>query len=238
MKFLLHKIALAIFFMVITSCVSLPPQIQQSWANKWYLVKSGDTLYSIAWRYGLDYKQLASWNRINIKSIIKPGQRLKLFQPGSIATASIKSSVPSKATESPARTETGQSPVTSAETSRWLWPANGIILNSFSASKPDRRGIDIAGKLGQPVHATADGKVVYSGNGLSGYGNLIIIKHSDTFLSAYAYCQKRFVKEGMWVRAGMVIANMGQHKTTMARLHFEIRKNGAPVDPLKYLPKR
>jgi lipoprotein NlpD len=121
---------------------------------------------------------------------------------------------------------------------QWRWPTEGKVLNTFALDKLDQRGIDIAGNLGQPVHAVADGKVVYSGNGLAGYGNLIIIKHSDTYLSAYAYNQQRLVNEGMKVKAGKVISKMGRSSNGSIRLHFEIRKNGKPVDPLKYLPKR
>ncbi|MFT5225877.1 MAG: lipoprotein NlpD, partial [Polaribacter sp.] len=99
-------------------------------------------------------------------------------------------------------------------------------------------GIDIAGQLGQDVRATAAGKVVYSGNSLIGYGNLIIIKHNETYLSAYAYCKERLVNEGTVVQAGAIIAKMGQHKNKLARLHFEIRKDGKPVDPVKYLPNK
>jgi len=232
MKPFVRLIFLTLTLSILASCASL--------RDSSYQVKPGDTLYSIAWRYGLDYKQLAAWNRIAVHSIIKPGQRLKLYQPGGAEPGPSKtvSSTSAQATISKLPTKNSKAVVTNAGASRWLWPANGTILNTFSASKLDRRGIDIAGKLGQSVYATADGKVVYSGNGLSGYGNLIIIKHSDTYLSAYAYCQRRFVKEGAQVKAGMVIAKMGQHKTKTARLHFEIRKNGEPVNPLKYLPKR
>ena len=119
----------------------------------------------------------------------------------------------------------------------WLWPTDGSPLNTFLASQLDRRGIDIAGEAGQPVRAVADGRVVYSGNGLAGYGNLIIIKHSDTYLSAYAYCQERLVQEGETVKAGHLVAKMGLHDN-QAKLHFEIRRNGKPVDPMKYLPDR
>jgi len=177
MKPLLQPISLIIILSVLASCASLPPPTQKTSAGSWYQVKSGDTLYSIAWRYGLDYKKLAGWNRIAVNSIIKPGQRLQLFQLGSIKIAQ-PATVPSKATQaskSKPRTEGAQPAVTSADSSRWIWPVSGIVLNTFSASKLDRRGIDIAGKLGQPVYAMAAGTVVYSGNGLSGYGNLIII---------------------------------------------------------------
>jgi len=118
-----------------------------------------------------------------------------------------------------------------------LWPTGGRLLSTFLASDIGRRGIDIGGTLGQDVRAVADGRVVYSGNGLAGYGNLIIIKHSDIYLSAYAHCQERLVQEGNTVKAGTVVARMGQKDET-AKLYFEIRRNGKPVDPLKYLPKR
>ncbi len=240
MKPLFQLISLVIILSVLVSCASTYSSPQKTSTGSWYQVKSGDTLYSIAWRYDLDYKKLADWNRIAINSIIKPGQQLKLFQPGSVTRSKPATAVSktAQATETKVLVKSTKPTVTSVQPSRWLWPASGIVLNTFSASKLGQRGINIAGKLGQPVYATADGKVVYSGNGLSGYGNLIIIKHSDTYLSAYAYSQQRLVKEGMMVKAGAVIAKMGRHKTAMARLHFEIRKNGEPVDPLKYLPKR
>ena len=232
MKYLFKPIFLVTICLSLASCVS--------YQGSTYNVRAGDTLYSIAWRYGLDYKQLASWNRIAVNSIIKPGQELKLYQPNSVSTAPMAegSSTAARTTTAKKTAKNTQATVTRVDTSKWLWPVNGTIMNTFSASKPDRRGIDIAGKLGQSVRATGDGKVVYSGNGLSGYGNLIIIKHNDTYLSAYAYCRKRFVNEGKQVKAGTIIAEMGQHNTKTARLHFEIRKNGLPVDPLNYLPKR
>jgi lipoprotein NlpD len=199
------------------------------------MVKKSDTLYSIAWRYGLDYKQLARWNRIDINQPIHPGQRLRLLKPDSgIAVDSKTRSTAAGSTKS----TTGSSPASvSRDPGQWIWPTSGKPLNTFLASRLDRRGIDIAGKAGQAVRAVADGKVVYSGNGLAGYGNLIIIKHSDTYLSAYAYCQERLVQEGAAVTAGKIVAKMGQ-KDNQAKLHFEIRRNGKPVDPMKYLPNR
>ena len=121
---------------------------------------------------------------------------------------------------------------------KWIWPVKGKLLNTFSMTQLDRRGIDIGGRLGQTVRATAAGKVVYSGNGLVGYGNLIIIKHNETYLSAYAYCKERLVNEGRIVKAGAIIAKMGLHKNKLAKLHFEIRKNGKSVDPMNYLPNK
>ena len=119
----------------------------------------------------------------------------------------------------------------------WQWPTNGKLLNRFSYGDLNRRGIDIAGKIGQPVYAVADGRVVYSGTGLADYGNLIIVKHNSTFLSAYAFNRSRLVKEGMQVKSGSKIALMGRGKDDQPMLHFQIRKKGKPVDPLQYLPE-
>jgi lipoprotein NlpD len=242
-------IATAVVVMLLVSCVTVNPPTYVSRGSGWYTVKRSDTLYSIAWRYGLDYKQLARWNKIDLKAPIHPGQRLRLLNPGNQAVAS------SSAQKSSSKTNTRSKPkpkfkpkskVTATSKNdqsskrhpvKWIWPTQGKPLNTFLVSKLDRRGIDIAGKSGQPVRAVADGKVVYSGNGLVGYGNLIIIKHSETYLSAYAYCQERLVEEGTLVKAGKVIAKMGR-RDNIAKLHFEIRRNGKPVDPMKYLPNQ
>ena len=237
-------IAVALTVMMLISCVTVNPPTRVSRGPGWYTVKKSDTLYSIAWRYGLDYKQLARWNEIDFNAPIHPGQRLRLIQPrgttvaGSTSGKSSSSSPTSRSSnKSVASTDSDDSASVNRDPDKWLWPTDGVPLNTFLASQLDRRGIDIAGKLGQPVRAVADGKVVYSGNGLAGYGNLIIIKHSDTYLSAYAYCQKRLVQEGVAVKAGKVVAKMGRRDNT-AQLHFEIRRNGKPVDPMKYLPNR
>ncbi len=235
-----HLLLLLTAFLLV-SCVS-PKAVNQRIVSKgMYLVKPTDTLYSIAWRYGLDYKELARWNKIAINSTIYPGQRLILIEPDGTG----KQTIPTKQTTSTTSVPTSQPSVSKPATTtagsnpkRWLWPTSGRLLSTFSAQKLDRRGIDIGGKLGQAIYAVADGRVVYSGNGLAGYGNLIIIKHSDMYLSAYAYSKERLVSEGMKVKAGMKIAKMGQHKTRTARLHFQIRKNGKPVNPEKFLPKR
>ncbi len=126
----------------------------------------------------------------------------------------------------------------SGDPSAWLWPVDGRILSNFKANDPSRKGIDIGGKEGQPVVASAAGEVVYSGSGLIGYGELVIIKHNERLLSAYAHNQKRLVKEGQKVSAGERIADMGKNDRNQAMLHFEIRLNGNPQDPLKYLPSR
>jgi len=213
----------------------------------WYTVKLSDTLYSIAWRYGLDSQQLANWNQIGLNEPIYPGQRLRLLKPHNQATPAISTGAvveatvnkPSSSAVSSSKPAQGNSSQQAAlaDPGKWIWPTVGKPLNTFLASRLDRRGIDIAGKQGQAVLAVAAGKVVYSGNGLAGYGNLIIIKHSETYLSAYAYCEQRLVEEGMSVKAGKKVATMGS-KDNIAQLHFEIRRNGKPVDPLKYLPRQ
>jgi lipoprotein NlpD len=119
----------------------------------------------------------------------------------------------------------------------WSWPVNGKVLAGFGDNQ-NAKGMDIAGKIGQPVKAAAPGKVVYSGSGLRGYGKLIIIKHNKTFLSAYAHNNQIMVKEGQVVAKGYKIAEMGDSDTDQAKLHFEIRQLGKPVDPLKYLPQQ
>jgi lipoprotein NlpD len=143
-------------------------------------------------------------------------------------TAAIGTQAPSGATYS----------TPAGDPSRWLWPTDGRLISSFKANDPARKGIDIGGKPGQAVVASADGQVVYSGSGLLGYGELIIIKHSDRMLSAYAHNSKRLVSEGQQVTAGNRIAEMGTNDRNQAELHFEIRVNGSPQDPLKYLPQR
>ncbi|VAW78987.1 Murein hydrolase activator NlpD [hydrothermal vent metagenome] len=118
----------------------------------------------------------------------------------------------------------------------WAWPLKGPLLKRFKANSSGKKGIDIGGKSGTPVRAAADGKIVYSGSGLGGYGRLIIVKHNNDFLSAYAHNRKLLAQEGEWVKQGQVIAQMGSSGTDRTRLHFEIRKRGQPVDPLRYLP--
>ncbi|MGE6302498.1 murein hydrolase activator NlpD [Serratia liquefaciens] len=126
----------------------------------------------------------------------------------------------------------------SAPVSTWRWPTDGKIIDNFSSSEGGNKGVDIAGSRGQPIFATADGRVVYAGNALRGYGNLIIIKHNDDYLSAYAHNDTMLVREQQEVKAGQKIATMGSTGTSSVRLHFEIRYKGKSVNPLRYLPQR
>ncbi|HED40543.1 MAG TPA: LysM peptidoglycan-binding domain-containing protein [Chromatiales bacterium] len=214
-----------------------------------YKVQQGDTLYSIGWRYGKDPKQIAEWNNLKAPYIIHEGQMLRIAPPPDQANPATIEAVRSReatATVAGRQRSTGSStpPQKSPPTSVgmgpivWGWPAEGVLISTFSAKKLGRNGIDIGGKMGTPVRAAARGKVVYSGNGLSSYGNLLIIKHNESFLSAYAHNDRLLVKEGELVKQGQKIASMGATGSERVMLHFEIRYNGKPVDPQRYLPKR
>jgi lipoprotein NlpD len=268
-----------------------------------YTVAKGDTLYSIAFRNGVDFRDLASWNHIDSPYTIWPGQQLQLgpangkppaaaahaaptvataakppvpahtttsapeTQPGSTATAAAASPATApgpthSAALAPAANTTPVVPVAgaSAETAsntpppapptpaaaggtrsnggvNWRWPADGSLIKRFQSGDAIP-GIEIAGKTGDPVRAAADGVVVYSGNGLVGYGELVIVKHNDSYLSAYGHNSKRLVKEGQRVTAGQQIAEMGSTGASRDELQFQIRKDGNPVDPMGYLPSR
>lgn len=226
-------------------------------------VARGDTLYSIAWESGRDYKDLAAWNKIPPPYTIKLGQQIRLYPPGAdkasakktetqAAPAPKPTSKPATAPKEPAPkpksaptpAKTGPTDTTTAsvqkpssqEFGHWVWPVKGKILNAFSETGGNK-GLDIAGTRNQPVAAAANGRVVYQGSGLRGYGQLIIVKHNDDFLSAYAHNDKIHVKEGDLVKRGQKIAEMGSTGTDLVKLHFEIRRHGVPVDPLRYLPK-
>ncbi len=236
---MLKVFALSLLLLSMSGCTALKTQSLKG--PGWYQVKPTDTLYSIAWRYGLDFRELAQWNGLSEPFVLHPGQQLTLLKPAQVPqTGNVKTA---KAAPEPERGDSKESKVVAKPLTpsynraiRWHWPLRGKILNRFASASLDRRGIDIAGKIGQPVKAVADGKVVYSGTGLSGYGNLIIIKHDNIYLSAYAYNSKRLVVEGKRVKAGDIIAEVGLGKNRMPMLHFQIRKQGKPVDPMKYLP--
>jgi lipoprotein NlpD len=225
----------------------LKPQVE-------HRVVKGETLYSIAFRYGVDYRSLAKVNDINPPYQILIGQKLTIIpQANSPATAIIQVSEPEKSTPvkvtgrvvptTGSTTQPQSSKVVKKGTSYssnrklfWSWPVQGKVITTFSP-KDHRKGIDIRGKVGTPIVAADDGDVVYSGNGLLGYGNLIIIRHNSSYLSAYGHNRKLLVKEGASVKKGENIAEMGTTRKKGAVLHFEIRRNGKPVDPLGYLPR-
>lgn len=211
------------------------------------VVQKGDTLFSIAQKQGLTHSQLARWNALYPPYALAVGQTLRLTPPTDRYTASSKPVIvtPGK-TMAPGVTAptidkravpaADSVPFKYTAVASWHWPVRGQIIKTFDGSDTARKGIAIAGKSGQPVLAAAGGRVVYSGNGLISYGNLIIIKHDDNFLSAYAHNQELLVAEGDEVRADQLIARMGENNGR-AQLHFEIRKNGKPVNPLQYLPR-
>ncbi len=205
-----------------------------------YTVKPGDTLYSIAWRYGLDYHDLAAWNGIGPGYLIKPGQTLVLAEPASaLAHTAAAASSPSRAAGSASiASEPMPDFIPPSGSIRWVWPAQGAIIRMYHARNPFAKGIDISGVQGQDIYAAAAGKVVYTGSGIIGYGKLIIIKNSGQFLSAYADNAEMLVREGDIVQAGERIASMGLGRDGHPELHFEIRYNGKPVNPLSYLPRR
>ncbi len=214
-------------------------------------VRAGDTLYSIAWESGRDYRELAAWNNITPPYVIKVGQVLHLYPPKTARPASPEPKPPATAAKPEANREktARKKPVAAPEKAKsektsgkpatakfgpWAWPSDGALIERFGPTK----GIGIAGKKGQPVHAAAPGTVVYRGSGLRGYGELIIIKHDADFLSAYAHNDRILVKEGNVIRRGQKIAEMGSSGTDRVKLHFEIRYRGTPVDPIAYLPKK
>ena len=239
-----------------------------------HVVRKGETLYSISWRYGLDYREVAAWNGLPPPYVIREGQRLRLTPPTGrrsvSSTGSLRRSVPAETTaaagaagrgaagtaSSPAVEGGERDPAkgvarkdTRKDTSEvsgstrapdWTWPARGRLIGRFARGEPGRKGIDIAGAPGTPVRAAAAGRVVYSGNGIPRYGNLLIIKHNDKYLSAYAHNRRLLVQEGAVVKRGQQIAEMGRSGTGVSQvmLHFEIRVDGEPVDPLAYLPPR
>lgn len=221
---------------LLAGCTGLPPGYSSAGL---YRVKPGDTLYSIAFRYGLDYKSLAQINGIGPPYTIFVDQTIKLRGSAKMPEQDGGPSVATTRTRPPAQSTRPQPVIKapSAPVSAWRWPLQGDVIKPFSLKQPANKGIGIAGKRGAKVIAAADGAVVYAGGNLRGYGKLVIIKHNDTFLSAYGNNSSLLVKEGESVRAGKAIARVGNAASDQEMLHFEIRVDGKPVDPLKYLPK-
>jgi len=253
MSRLLHSVGIAFCITMLVACghkgiFSPYSDRSSSWSKDIHIVKRGDTLYSIAWQYGKDVRTLAEWNHISPPYTIYPKQNIALQRPEKNTyknkDVSANKSLPSttKSTPYKPRTRKNARPVAKnnirSKRIPWLWPTDGKVISKFSASDPGRKGIDIAGRAGQAVYAAADGEVVYSGSGLRGYGELIIIKHNETFFSAYAHNKRLLTSEKKKVKKGERIADMGSTGSDQVKLHFEIRRNGVPVNPYYYLPKR
>ncbi|MDH5423952.1 MAG: peptidoglycan DD-metalloendopeptidase family protein [Gammaproteobacteria bacterium] len=285
------------FFLTACNPVRFPDS-GSSWDASKYTVQNGDTLYSIAWRYELDFRDIAKWNKITDPYLISPGQRLMMRQPViepedkeylfggnsqallsepeqtqeeqpvhsldysqalTIPPPPLDKSQPVPASKQTTRTvksvpiynqkksntsvisqtankESYKKNKSSSDTAKWSWPVKGKVVSTFASNNHDRKGIDIKGRPGEQVRAANSGVVVYSGSGLISYGKLIIIKHNELFLSAYAYNKKLLVKEGTRVNKDQTIAIIGKNANVTNLLHFEIRKDGKPVNPLLYLP--
>jgi lipoprotein NlpD len=222
-------ISLSLFLL---SCSSI--QLEES-SEKRHFVRSGETLYVIAWRYGLDYQSLIAWNQISSKALIYPGQIIKLTAPTDFANA--KEIVAKSNKQKIVRKNKRTSITSNNRNLKWASPTNGKVIRQFSKSSKLFSGILLSGKLGQAINAASDGRVVYAGNGLVGYGQLIIIEHDNTYLSAYGYNEGLIVKEGDWIVKGQKIATMGMGPEKLPRLYFEIRRNTDPVDPLSFIGK-
>ncbi|TVQ27901.1 MAG: LysM peptidoglycan-binding domain-containing protein [Wenzhouxiangella sp.] len=241
------------------------PPVQRLPAPPFYEVQRGDTLYSIAFRFGLDWRRVAEWNRITAPYTIRPGQELRLSAPPAVVASTPPPPPPPRTTPpepSPPRPAATPAPAPRSEPAPapraeppspaagesggatrsvagvvWQWPTVGRISRPFDPAAT-RRGLGITGQLGQPVVAAADGEVVYSGTALIGYGELVIIKHSESMLSAYGHNRRRLVEEGDRVRRGQAIAELGMNERDEEILHFEIRRNGQAEDPMRFLPPR
>ena len=200
------------------------------WPPAEHIVRRGETLFTIAWRYNKDPQDLARWNRLGDGSLIHPGQAIRLNPPPG------GSARPTGSTSRPAPRPLPKLPAQPPPP--WDWPVKGRVSVDFGGKPGTGTGILIDGKSGQPIRAAASGRVVYAGSGLIGYGQLIIVKHNDTYLSAYGYNESLLVKEGESIKKGQRIATMGEGPERKARLHFEIRRNGKPVNPRQYLPAR
>lgn len=285
-----HALFSAIVLLILNACVSAPqapaPVVDvytgktfrdfkaNQLSTETHTVNSGDTLYSIAFRAGKDYRELAQINNLDDSYTLRVGQVIKLTfdtklvknttSKNSLSTSSKRKNNPTsnsgtttkegekKAIASSEKQEYGRtssyssvnktvttkSQAYASRVTKWIWPASGELVTKFSASEQGSKGIDIAGQAGQQIVASADGKVVYAGDALRGFGKLVIVKHTDDYLSAYAHNKEILVKEQQWVKAGESVALMGNTDAPRTQLHFEIRYKGKSVDPLKYLPAR
>jgi len=248
--------AIVCFSCILTSCstsnyapVSDLNRSEHPVKQGFHRVKKGETLYSIAWRYKRNYKELAAFNGIKYPYSIYPDQLVNLapksrpkkkrvYSPKRNNNKNTALGYKKKANKTKKIQEKFANQRHNIDNITWRWPGRGRLIARFSTKGIINKGVDLAGERGDPVLAAADGKVVYSGQGLVGYGNLIIIKHNDNYLSAYAHNSILLIKEGSYAKAGQKIAEVGSSGTHRNKLHFEVRRKGKPVDPLKYLPKR
>ncbi len=218
----------------------------------YYTVKPGDTMIRIGLEQGQNWRDIVRWNGIENPNLIEVGQVLRVLPPQADAAALASQGVappkvdskpldarpaaPAAAASAPAAVVAPAAAPQADDEPAWAWPSAGMVLAGFEEGK--QKGLAIAGKAGDPVLAAADGRVVYAGSGLRGYGNLVIVKHNNTYLTAYAHNQALLVKEDQAVRRGQKIAEMGSSDAERVQLHFEIRRQGKPVDPARLLPAR
>ena len=235
-----------------TPAVKQPPGFENAGAPGYYTVKPGDTLLRISLDHGQAVKDIARWSSVDNPNRIEVGQVLRVVPPVAsgvvtkpvtlasatpVATAPAQTTSAEKQSSPPASSVPAPAAATAAaDQIAWIWPTSGPVLAGFDEVK--NKGLDIGGSAGDPVVAAADGRVVYVGAGLRGYGNLIILKHNNTYLTAYAHNQTLLIKEDQSVRKGQKIAEMGSTDADRVKLHFEVRRQGKPVDPAKYLPAR
>ena len=232
-----------------TAPVKQLPGFENAGKPGYYTVKPGETLIRIGLEAGQSHKDIARWNNLENPNRIEVGQVLRIAPPvtsvitgvvtkpvtsGSVTPVAIAPASAGKSAAAPSTV----APVSGASEDdiAWIWPTNGAVLAGFDEVK--NKGLDIGGATGDPVLAAADGRVVYVGAGLRGYGNLIILKHNNTYLTAYAHNKTLLIKEDQSVRKGQKIAEMGNSDSNIVKLHFEVRRQGKPVDPAKYLPAR
>ena len=216
----------------------------------YYTIKPGDTLIKVGLEHGQSWKDIARWSNLDNPNVIEVGQVVRVVPPGrdvasssssssgrGVAPVVVGSGSTAASSTTPAPTPTPTTPAAKgADDVDFIWPASGSLIAGFDESR--NKGYDISGKAGDPVIAAADGRVVYAGAGLRGYGNLIILKHNNTYLTAYAHNQSLLVKEDQSVKKGQKIAEMGSTDADRVKLHFEVRRQGKPVDPSRYLPSR
>lgn len=234
---------------VATADVKQPLGFENAGKPGYYTVKPGDTLIRIGLDAGHNFRDIVRWNNLENPNLIEVGQVLRIVPPGSDnplvvtrpvtsgnATTTTTAAAPARPSSAASAPAGSPQPATSDDDIAWIWPAQGKLISGFDEVK--NKGYDIDGKVGDPIVASGDGRVVYAGAGLRGYGNLIILKHNNTYLTAYAHNQTLLVKEDQTVKKGQKIAEMGNSDADRVKLHFEIRRQGKPVDPARYLPAK